>query len=287
MKSTSKFLESTIGSIFPHVFVESSAIIYDLCQRNPILQEPLQSHGGFRAAYIVPQLFSELGYAALTGRTMELELRRRSAGLTLMCLSVAVADDLVDGETNDGFHERMPLACVSLAIIEYVFTMIAQDEDGARRKIFSAALSSFVTEVIEAGHQELQYTGLPEFSIESYIAITKKKSALYTQHSLLIAHALSNADPVLKETLVRLGDSTGIALQVIDDILDAKKDVTMKGRPMTYPMFLLANGKSLDPAYSLIDKELCTALALCDSLPFPRQVKSLLLQFRSLVSFYR
>jgi geranylgeranyl pyrophosphate synthase len=282
MPTMSGFLEKTIVERFPHIQEDYNERITDIAQRHPSLGELFKQHARFRAAYVIAQLFIEVSYKALTGHAIEVELRRRSAAFSLMCLCLGIADDLVDLPTD--FDNRMGLGCLALAILDYAYNSVADDPDANRRRIFLKTLSSFAADAIIAGQQERRYARERQGSLEAYIEITSKKTTLYTRHSLHLSHSLSKCSPVLIHPIERLGHSAGMAIQILDDLLDAKTEPIVSGQPITYPSMLLGRGERLDPVHSLLERELLDAIGSCRDLPFPDDLISLLVELQFLIA---
>jgi geranylgeranyl pyrophosphate synthase len=287
--TTSEILKHTLMRLFPSIGRESEEITKALADTHPTIAQALADHGRFRAAYVIPQLFLDLSYSALTDRPLALADRGRAAAIPLMCLALAVADDLVDADdildATDHSHRNksMDMACVALAILDHAYALVMDDDEPNRRVVMSRALSSFVADVLRAAHSEQRYALERDFSLDAYLTVTATKSELYTRPSASLAHALSHSCDTLMSSLLSVGRNTAVALQILDDYLDASSD-RRSGLAPTYPAFLIGSGMPLAPMYTLIDEHLAAAIAACSALPYPEHLLRLLRQMRMFVS---
>jgi Polyprenyl synthetase len=284
MNSLSGFLEAAVRKAAPHILTECENRIAEIAKSHQSIAEALNRNAKGRASYLMPQLFLEIGYGALAGHPMDGDLRSRGAAFSLLCLSCGVADDLIDSAAGD-FQDRMALGCSALALAGHAWEAVAQDCDECRRRLLSNALSSFVADGIKTAYEEIRYSLETEFSLPRYLAISSKKATVYTHHSLLVAHALSHSDESLREPLKRLGQSAGLAFQLIDDALDARAD-RASGAASTYATILISADEPLDPLYVIVDQQLSVALDVCGLLPYPEQLSSLLEELRWYISLH-
>ena len=168
----------------------------------------------------------------------------------------------------------MTLGCTALAIAGHAWATVAGDGDERRRTLLSHAISAFIADGILTAKHEISYSHAKGFSLASYIAVSTEKAAVYTRHPLLVAHALSGAPAILREQLTRLGTTTGLIIQLIDDLLDAKTDHPLDGNPITYPMFLINSGSALTPVYDLIDEQVLLRLGCAPAFRIPNNWSS-------------
>jgi len=286
MSSLSDLLRVAARETSPHILPECSLHIQQIAREHPAISELLLSQAQSRASYLMPQLFLELGYSAVVGSNMDAAQRSATAPFAMLCLSCGIADDLIDS-ANGGFTDRMGLGCMALAIAAAAWSIVAQDSDCTRRTLLGEVLSAFVADGINTAYREMQYAKTISFSLDAYLEVSSHKAAVYTEHSLLIAHAISGAAAPLRHTLSDLGRSTGLALQMLDDLLDVDAD----GReapdaPLTYALFLRSTGQPLSAAYDLIDETIERSKRIADSLPHPTRLIGLLDNLQSFLHYY-
>ncbi|HEX3683169.1 MAG TPA: class 1 isoprenoid biosynthesis enzyme [Bryobacteraceae bacterium] len=269
--------------MFPRVMKECQERVAQIVNSHDLIQQVFSRPDDYsRASYLIPQLFIELGYGALTNADMEHDLRSSGAAFSLVCLSCGVADDLIDS-SRLAFEDRMALGAAALAFAGQGWMMIAQISDDARRQLLSHTLSAFIADGLQTAKREIAYAGNNTFALESYTSISTDKAGIYIRHSLLLAHALSNSDPIFIDVLLQLSSALGLAMQLIDDILDCNETPETLEQGLTYPAFLLRTQGDLGPAYLLIDEQLEAAQNICGQLPYPYHILTPVTRLRSLL----
>lgn len=264
--STSQLMQDLLNMECPGLVREYDALINSLASNHKSFRSAFEQHTTRRAAYLIPQFLVESCYEALSNSSMESGLRKSCQPFSLICLSLAVGDDIVDSD-HVTFEARMIHGCISIALMDYAYASVASNPNPSERCAISQRISSLMQSVTSTGAFEIQYRKARSFSIESYIEMTQMKTTCFTKHSLLLAADVLNTSDTHKALLLTLGERLGTAIQLLDDLFDVKQDLEETKHNLTYPEHLARNNQSMTPVVELATRALLEARNLSRELP--------------------
>ena len=250
--STSSLLFELVTEFFPGVLRNYRHTLDDIAIGCPDIAGYLEAFYG-RAAYIIPQLLFEVGYKALTGVEPPDKVRKRGIPFSVICLSLAIADDILD-EKDIAFAPKMQLGCSSIVLIDYAYTAIADCGNAQERKVLRSSVTRLIGDVVKAGRAELDYSQEGDFSPDRYLELTRVKTTCYTCNGLRLACQFAAGKPEQYACIDQLGLHLGTFIQLIDDCLDVSTDSESCPDVSTYPAFLMSSGSSLQPALEIAQK---------------------------------
>ncbi|WP_446008725.1 polyprenyl synthetase family protein [Candidatus Electrothrix sp.] len=112
--------------------------------------------------------------------------------------------------------------------------------------------------MVDGEFLQLRYTANPTVTEEQYLAVVQRKTALLMSATCEIGALYGGADPVEQKALASYGEKTGIAFQIVDDLLDYLGDERRIGKvvgndfiegKMTLPLIhALAQSRDADKA---------------------------------------
>jgi hypothetical protein len=282
--STSSFLGVIVGQLFPTVLQNYRTALEEVAASCPDIAGYLEPFYG-RAAYVIPQLLFQGGYKALTGVEPSETVQKRGVPFSVICLSLAIADDILDEESK-AFTAKMQLGCSAIALIDYAYTAIALDTDRDYRDILRTSVTQLIGAVVKAGQAELDYVQRGDFSVERYLDLARMKTTCYTRHSLRLASRLAAATADQNTCMDHIGVYLGTFIQLVDDCLDASMDTAEGRNGSSYPAILKSSGASIHPVLEIAYKELSSAAQLTTQLPYPGEFVRLLKMLSDVTDLY-
>lgn len=124
------------------------------------------------------------------------------------------------------------------------------------------ALSEATTKMTEAEILQLEKTAQPDITIDEYYRIISGKTAVLIAAACRIGAILAGADPEVEKGLHSFGLNTGIAFQLVDDVLDYSAEQKKLGKKLgkdleegkiTMPMILLLQRASAEEQQEVRD----------------------------------
>jgi len=110
-------------------------------------------------------------------------------------------------------------------------------------------LSFATTKMTEAEILQLEKTADPDISIEDYYKIISGKTAVLISSACKIGAIIANQSPQVEDRLMDFGKNTGIAFQLVDDVLDYSANPKTLGKKLGKD---LEEGKITMPLISLL-----------------------------------
>jgi|SRR5579864_4408405 len=267
-RSTSHLIQGLLGFRLPHLLDEYDAICESVTQLHEPFRIVFAKQAKNRAAFLIPQFLAEVCYESLCGVPMPAHLRGSCHSFSLVCLSLAIGDDMIDSD-HTGFESTMERACVSVALMDFAYARIASEMNETVRLVVSEGISSLIRAVTHTGAAEIQYRKKSIFDLASYMAITRLKTSCYTRHSLLLAANVLEDTHAYDALLTKLGNCLGTAIQLLDDLYDVGEDSRQEQHNQTYPEYLVAHNQGMEPVFRLIEQALKQASDLARQLPHP------------------
>ena len=280
--TTSTLMSHILGETLNEINTQYEEILTEIAAEYPHFSLDIRNEGKNRAAFFLPQSLLELGYQSLSGSPIDIGLRKRAMSFSLVCLSLAVGDDIID-TADSTFDRKMTLGCLSTFLMHRAYSQLIQDSSHQSRLILRH-IGRLIASVSETALDEIQYRSAADFSVSRYLAITRKKTSCYTIESLLLAASLLECLSTQATLLTQLGDHFGTAIQLLDDLLDITEDGINRLPQLTYPAQLTSEGSSLTPIYSQIARELELAMLICQQLPYPSQLSNIFSSTQILMS---
>jgi len=268
--STSSFITKVVGPQAKQLINNYNIIIDDIVDTYP-QASIINTEARARAAFIIPQYCIELGYESMIGQSIDPCLSVQCMPFSLICLSVAIADDIIDVH-NTSFKRNMELGCASLAINNYAYNKLLLLSDIQIRSDLSQAISQLIDSILSIGAEEINYRNSKIFSPENYLKITKQKTSCYTRHAFLISTRLVDKYSEYHKAMIQLGNHVGTVFQLIDDLMDVDKDALDEADSITYPMFLKDNDQNMDAIYKIIAAEFDGAINVAKNLPYSSKI---------------
>jgi hypothetical protein len=281
--TTTDLLSSLISPDLMRLLDEATAIRSELSDKYPDLAHILDSPLQHRAAFAIPQLCIELSYHALAGRFMPSRVRWQAMQYSLLCLATAAGDDLVDLPFSS-LDQRVNLACLSLVLGHTAYLNLISRATEFPFPMVLSALSDMLARITSAACKELTYSAAPGFTLEDYMSLARDKTTSYTAPACVLASALLDPARAAQSIMREIGVAIGTAFQLLDDILDARRDRPATVRSCTYAAYLLSRNESLEPAITLLYRELSQGQFLISTLPHPHVLRLFLESLRGKVS---
>lgn len=167
-------------------------------------------------------------------------------------------DDVIDGAKT---RRGMPSANVRwgnqivILVGDYLYSNSLRLAVGQRNHKIMEALSSATTKMTEGEIIQLEKTANPEITLEEYYKIIEGKTAALISCACRIGAIISNTTDEKEYRLADFGLKTGIAFQLVDDILDYSAEKKNLGKQLgkdleegkiTIPLILLLKSASID-----------------------------------------
>jgi geranylgeranyl diphosphate synthase type II len=164
------------------------------------------------------------------------EALHQSIGIEIFHNFTLVHDDIMDeahlrrGKATVHTKWDIPTAILSgdaMVILAYQYLM-----RNAGEKIHSliANFNATAIKVCEGQQQDMNYQQRDEVSLEEYIDMIRKKTAVLFGESLRIGGIMAGAQTIDSQLLYDVGVNLGIAFQIQDDLLDTFGDPTKFGK---------------------------------------------------------
>jgi hypothetical protein len=281
--TTSSYISQFFGEHRDLAFLQYQSLADNLRTSRPWLAASLDNVTLSRAALLIPHLFTELGYYAISGQTTNAHLQKYVMNFSFICLAIAFADDMVDSKDKD-FAQRMTRGCIVVELMDYAYQDLLLSRSEEIPNITLNQIASLVQDVINTASAEIEYRKLDTFSLERYLEVTRKKTSLYTTHGLLLASKFLGKFQENQKLLVDIGESMGTAIQLIDDLLDVHEDLQQDRPSLTYPVFLTQQQQSIEPIHRLINKELMHSVELSQQLPYPEHLVKVALNINKIIA---
>lgn len=195
----------------------------------PEIAEYLLSLGGKRIRPLLTLLSAQLcGMKAPSEELIDV-----AAGIELIHMATLLHDDIIDESplrrSQESAYKRYGLPKSLLTgdfLLVRAFGLCAKLD----RHIIEATERACVT-LTEGEVLEEPLHGESEQNFESYLTVVSKKTASLFELATEVGAHLSGWRGEERETLRRFGYLTGVAFQMIDDILDVTADENLLGKP--------------------------------------------------------
>ncbi|MFW5697372.1 MAG: polyprenyl synthetase family protein [Fimbriimonadaceae bacterium] len=235
------FFESISEAVGPEILGELSSYVGEVeqelgrqVQSKVRLVEQIGSHtlraGGKRVRPALVYLS-----ARSTGRPADRDrLVKLGACLEMIHMATLVHDDVIDGA------ETRRARATAAAVFGNTASILAGDvllaramrilaEDGDLRII--RLVSRCVDELSQGEVRELETRGEFELSEEEHLEILRMKTAVFIECCCEVGGLAAGADEEALNALRTFGAETGIAFQIVDDLLDYQGDPNKTGKP--------------------------------------------------------
>jgi len=198
----------------------------DFCGKKPYnLYQPMEYILSLKAKRIRPVL-TMLAYHAVTHQQPE--------GAINVALSVELFhnftlmhDDIMDQAPlrrgNPSVHQTWNINTAILsgdALLVYAMGNLVKDFPDKAEALVNA-FTEIAMDVCEGQMSDMDFETSPRVSINDYIEMIRKKTAVLIGGSLRLGAIAGDADPVICSKFQEFGEALGIAFQLKDDLMDA------------------------------------------------------------------
>lgn len=176
---------------------------------------------------------------ALAARAVDPEAPRHriadvGAAVEFVHMATLVHDDVVD---DTAIRRGKPTANAvfgnGIAVLsgDYILAraMRLLTLDGDIRII--RTVSEITVDMSEGEVMEIRATGNPNLSMDIYLEILRKKTAVFVEGCCRCGAMVAGGDFAIQETLAQYGCALGMAFQIADDLLDYTGDPIITGKP--------------------------------------------------------
>ena len=155
-----------------------------------------------------------------------------AVAIELTHLATLYHDDVIDeARTRRGTESANARWDNSVAILTGDFLFARASEISSRLGTeVTRLLALTIAQVCEGQIRELQIAGSIEAEEPAYIEVIERKTAALIATSCRLGGMLSDADPVVVDTLERVGRELGLAFQLSDDIMDITAEAAVLGK---------------------------------------------------------
>ncbi len=283
--TTSAVIRRFLGIIADDVVRGELEVLEEVIAQYAPFRDAFMSVASGRAAYIIPQTCVALGFEATSGRTISHDELHEVAPFALLCLGLAVGDDLID-ERGGTFVDRMTLGWTAMILSHHSYLRIHRGGTPAPfREALLEATDALIDSVTAVAAAEVDYFAR-EYADDAYLDLARKKTSCYTRHAMQLGCRLAEGSNATHELLSRIGDHLGASLQFLDDALDVTND-SDGTHAATLASVLASRGESLQVVYDLARKEIEHALRLAALLPHSATLSRTLAHAIGFVRFLR
>jgi octaprenyl-diphosphate synthase len=158
-----------------------------------------------------------------------------ATAMELVHTATLVHDDVMDGADSrrgrvsvNYFWGNSASVLIGDYLVVQAFALVAQDGDPRLVRL----LCDTIARMCEGEVLQLSFRGDTDVSIDAYRTIVDYKTAMLTRCCTRIGALLAGDAPQPVEALSRFGHATGMAFQIVDDILDMVGDERALGKPV-------------------------------------------------------
>ncbi len=181
------------------------------------------------------------------------KLKTVAASLELVHMATLVHDDIIDdADRRRGkltvkaeWDNRVAMATGDYLLAKFLLLITELDNPELHRLVSQA-----LVEIVEGEIDQIRDLNKWDLCFREYLRRIKRKTALLIALSTQLGALVSDADPEVVRNLYRYGYYTGMAFQVIDDVLDFTGTTEELGKPagsdlrqgnITYPALYAYN----------------------------------------------
>jgi heptaprenyl diphosphate synthase len=169
------------------------------------------------------------------GKTDSADLVRVASALELIHMASLVHDDVVDDAmtrrgqaTVRSEHGNRVAMYTGDFIFARALSCLSEFPDPTLHRVFSRAIEHICLGEI----QQIGDLWSTRQSVSRYLRRIRRKTALLFEMACALGAISAKVEPVQSAALRRYGYSTGMAFQIVDDILDITADETVLGKPV-------------------------------------------------------
>lgn len=223
---------------------------------SPVVQQAsvhLLKAGGKRIRPIFVLLAAQFGEYSIQ------PVAKVAVSLELVHMASLVHDDVIDdSEMRRGFETVKAKwdNRVAMYVGDYIFSRALIAIGEIENKHVHQLLANTMLEICKGEIIQIEHQQKIEQSLRDYLRRIKRKTALLLSSSCELGALAANADPLTVWKLKRFGYFTGMAFQIVDDILDITSTDEQLGKPagsdllnghITLPTFYLKNDPTFRP----------------------------------------
>ena len=277
-RSTSPLMKKIFGKDLQIILPEYNSCVADVATKNSHLKDVF-SECVNRTGFIFPYMSAEYGYYSVKGCFMPAHIKRIVTGFGLIGLAISVDDDIADEYASN--HLKMVRNISASEIIQNLAYQIVFSNSGF---VESGMVLAEIGEAVSstAHYQCADALNLLNFEkegfcLEDYL-YAAKKTVCPIRHGLRLGMALAGGQR-FEGVADAIGERLGIALQLIDDIIDLEEDMKNYKGIVTLPMFLLHNNKPFDKILDIIDDSIRQCLSDAKKMPFSSKLEQMVSGF--------
>jgi heptaprenyl diphosphate synthase len=162
------------------------------------------------------------------------KLKTVAASLELVHMATLVHDDIIDNAdrrrgkltVKAEWDNRVAMSTGDYLLAKFLL-LITELEDPRLHKLVSRAL----VQIVEGEIDQIRDLNKWDISFREYLRRIKRKTALLIALSTQLGALVSDADPEVVSNLHKYGYYTGMAFQIIDDVLDFTGTTEELGKP--------------------------------------------------------
>jgi hypothetical protein len=274
-RSTSPMMKQIFGKDLGIILSEYNSRIEEVASRNSHLRDVFSDCVN-RTGFIFPYMSTEYGYHCIKGCFMPSHMKRIVTGFGLIGLAISVDDDIADEYA--GNHLKMVRNISVSELIQnlayqIIFSNSGLVESGMVLAEIGEAVSSTANYQCADALNILNFQK-EGFDLEGYL-YAAKKTVCPIKHGLRLGMALAGGQQ-FEGIADAVGERLGIALQLIDDIVDLEEDMKNYKGTVTLPMFLLHNNKPFEKILDIIDDSINECLVDVKKLPFSSKLEQMI-----------
>jgi hypothetical protein len=270
--STSNIMHYLFGDDLARVMPLYDAAIDELIAQNPMFSYMLSQCRG-RTMFLWTYFPIEYGYYATCGELLPDALQILALGYSLISLAVGVDDDIVD-ELRDDPLKMMEAACTAALLRNKGYRILADSPCHEAARLVQEHMGRYLQSVTQQQMIDsifLHQTCRAGFRLADYLDGTYKTGCVF-DYGFSLGQLLGGVEPSGQP----LAKCLGMALQLLDDVLDLPEDhLAFPDYSMTYPLYLVRRAELLTPVFEIVDNELAAASCICQQFRYPAKALAL------------
>lgn len=274
-RSTSGLMRHLFGDDMHIIQPAYDEVITELARSHPSFVDTFEECRG-RTAFLLPYFATEYGHFSSVGSFLPTHAKPLVIGYSLICLAIAVDDDVVDEFRHDPIR-TMKMLCTAELLCNEAYSTLVKSTRPRERDIVLETIHDFLTAVTEFQYKDIIFiaqTCRKAFQLDDYLRLTYKTGCIFDK-GFDLGLQLASADEAHRRLGGRVSRAIGCALQLLDDLLDLEDDQRSFGEfPITYPMVTRAKQGTFDDVFALIESKLGEAKDCSARFKHPMKVLS-------------
>jgi len=208
----------------------------ELCVEVPAIADMIDQVGMFRGKMLRPILVFLCG--KVCGEIKQ-EHRIIAAVIEMVHMATLVHDDVVDeadvrrrGQTINALHGNEAAVLLGDLLVSHSFRLCSSLHSQLASKLIAAT----VVTMCEGELMQLYYRGYYEISEERYLEIVSRKTGSLLAMCCYLGAQAAGADENVCRAMEKFGMNTGIAFQIMDDIIDITGEELSAGKNLRRDM---------------------------------------------------